>query len=1067
MQGSFWKTVAIVGVIGIGSLAILEVQHRLPGRHSEQDTAESQALARQIVESGEKTVDAALEDSEFDRMMAAASDTGATGTPAASFELTEPAQTPSDPGLEQFYGTEPVAAQANTPPVDTSVSLDQLARGGNPFDEDSQTVAASYQKTGNETVQPAGFVDENPFPAFSGNEPPESVPADAELKPFRRDDALAPTPEDSGTFQPEPAPDADFQLFSEDSGDASGSPAEPADATAQLAATPRQMKFFGADDETGPQERSGLTVPNSSMQDDNFPKAATAVADPAGSRVQIADAAPANARTDTEFSADADTNTASAGPNRRTAQFFEGDPAPLQPTPEPPASSAPAPFDGGDRMFDSDSGQNSPERPPADSRDEGTEFNQPASPFDQPPAPADRGSATGSDAGSRQPVEDNGLFREDLVPTPRDPAPRDPAPLAVPDRGFSSDVREPQNFPEDRVNEPPPLSPAPSLKSTPAESTSPLPFVEDLDEAEPSMIPDLDRSPSLSIPQPDNSFTPRPPPRSPLNYPSSPEPDNEPIEVRPFPSPSRDSSTPSGRASDGVRDFDGGQGNFNGGERTFDGRGQEFTDDLPADGRSTVPSGSRSRDFDSGIRQVSGVMRPNLVLQKTAPENATVGTPLDYRILVRNEGDASAYEVMVEDEVPNGATVDGARPQPELDRATSKLIWKFERIDPGETQEIAVRITPTGEGTLDGVATVKFKARVKATTVITAPRLRIQMRGPDEVRLGEEVTYRYVITNEGSGIARDVYVRTVLPKTGGLKHPAGSDLEYEIQALKPNEQREISLAVVAAEPGEHRAEAEVSAIGGNKAQAAWRTNVVGAQLKIVRRGPGRRFVGRSATYENIISNETNFDALDARVVEQVPEGMKFLSASRGGRYDEKNRTVTWRINRIGAGLQENLQIELMPTSAGSRESVVAVFENAGLRGEDHVSTTVVEDLHNVSADITQLDGPIAMGETFGFTITVDNRGTADATDVELVVDVPEEIQVIGAGSREVQAKLLEGNVVQYSMLVRIPPDQQQAFELKLKGVRPVRNGVVEASVRYAQMERPLVVSESVTIYEDR
>ena len=340
------------------------------------------------------------------------------------------------------------------------------------------------------------------------------------------------------------------------------------------------------------------------------------------------------------------------------------------------------------------------------------------------------------------------------------------------------------------------------------------------------------------------------------------------------------------------------------------------------------------------------------------------------------------------------------------------------------------------------------------------------MVGPDEVRLGEEVKYRYVITNKGSGEARNVFVRTVLPESGGLKHPAGNDLEYEITALKPDEQREIVLAVVAAEPGEYRAQAEVTAAGGAKDQASWRTNVVGAQLKIDRRGPKRRFVGRSAVYENIISNDTNFDAIDARVTEKIPDGMRFVSATEGGRYDQNTRTVTWRLNRIGPGKMATLKIELMPTQAGPLESVVTVFENAGVQSDDYVSTTQVEDLHNVSADISQLDGPVAVGETFGFTISIDNRGTADATDVELFVDVPQEIQVVGAGSREIPAKLLAGNRVEYRIIVRIAPNQQKDFELKLRGKQTLSNGVVKASVRYKEMSEPLVVSESVTVYRD-
>lgn len=468
------------------------------------------------------------------------------------------------------------------------------------------------------------------------------------------------------------------------------------------------------------------------------------------------------------------------------------------------------------------------------------------------------------------------------------------------------------------------------------------------------------------------------------------------------------------------------------------------------------------------VRQIASVMRPKLVLQKDAPENATVGTPLQYSITVRNDGDAHAYDVVVEDELTASSRIDAAKPQASRSNDGERLVWEFDSIAPGEEEEIQVQVTPTGEGVLDGIATVKFKSRVKATTMITAPRLELKMEGPDEVRLGDKVQYRYVITNEGSGEARSVFVRTVLPQNGGLRHPQGQDLEYEIPLMEPGEQREILLSVVAGEPGSQQAQAFVTSRNGSKDQAAWSTDVVGAQLQMLRRGPKRRFVSKTARYENIVTNETSFDAKDARVVERIPPGMEFKAAGQGGRFDPRERTVTWEIRRLAAKATTTLQLELEPRVAGQQDSRVTIFENIGAQSDDYVSTTVVEDLHNVSATISQLDGPVALGEVFGFTIAVDNRGTADATDIQLSVEVPPEIEVFGAGTKEFPAGLKRGtNTVVYQMVVRIKPNQQQDFELKLRGIRPGRNKIVKASVKYTQMSEPLEISESVTIYDDR
>lgn len=1085
MQGSFWKSIAVVGVIGIGSLAILEVQRSITDGAGQQaqDDADAAALAEQIVSSGEQTVDATLGESDFEKLL-----TGGDSS-APKFDLTEPTD---EAGAESpFYDAAAVAQESAT--VDTNVAMANLS-DGNPFArEEAAAVRAGYSSTedaAGSKIQPAGFEHESASESESAfdilkqeqaaraaQENSAGSSAD-QPKAFAEDDAVAGPSENQSVPEPSAEP---FPLFGLDEPAADVGTNDGAGAAINFNADPADTAAPAFDDPV-------RTPPEATDQRSN-------------EMMFIGAGQPKEDRADPTLNDDAAPSNTS--PALRTARNGDRSGINLQPTPDPLTS--PFPED----PADSDPADSTGGRPaPLPSFDEpfGSSFG---SAGEQPE------SNRATERGNTQPDPGNSTgdatqpFSEDLVPVPREPGQEPPAELTPqPDPQFGTPSAEPTP----RGSNGPTFDDRP--ESTPAgdaPGSSALPFAEDLNSSTaPNRSNDpaapgfgnqpFDTEPSNNEPPfgSEGNFDERgsgEPGFGGSNSNSGPPPLSIPggMDLQPTPRTDPRFDRVPGRGNnlnDPLNERHNDSFDENGTGRSIvrplrDDRVPSFPDrsgtDSRSPGNSRIPGDSgfnadadlaypevrprpRRSTRDSAVRTVAGVMRPNLVLQKSAPENATVGTPLKYSILVKNEGDATAYDVVVEDEVTPAAEVNGVYPQSEIDRQTNKLIWKFAKIEPGEDQTITVEVVPTGEGTMDGVATVRFKTQVKATTVVTAPRLEVQMRGPDEVRLGDEVKYSYVITNRGSGEARDVYVRTLLPEDGGLRHPAGNDLEYKIDSLKPNEQREISLAVIAGEPGEFRADAEVTATGGIKDQASWRTKIVGAQLRIVRRGPRKRFVNREGTFENIISNESNFDARDARVVEQVPTGMRFIDATRGGRYDSDTRTVTWNINHIGAGEMETLQVRLMPTTAGSAESTVTIYENVGLQSSE-VSTTVVEDLHNVSADISQLDGPVAAGEVFGFTIAVDNRGTADATDVSLTVEVPDAIQVVGAGSREVQARLLEGNIVQYNVVVRIPPNQQKDFEIKLKGLREVQNALVKASVRYAQMEKPLVVSESVTIYE--
>ena len=227
-------------------------------------------------------------------------------------------------------------------------------------------------------------------------------------------------------------------------------------------------------------------------------------------------------------------------------------------------------------------------------------------------------------------------------------------------------------------------------------------------------------------------------------------------------------------------------------------------------------------------------------------------------------------------------------------------------------------------------------------------------------------------------------------------------------------------------------------------------------------------MGRSATYQNIVTNETNFEASNAMVVEQIPEGMRFLSASHDGEYNPDSRQVRWAIDRLLPGKQAVLEIELKAETAGQMETIVEVTENAGFRSRAAENTVVtVEDLHNVTADISRQDEPVAVGERFGFTITIENRGTAVARNVQMSVQVPPEMKALAAGTRDVPGALFAGNLVKYDTVLTIQPDTKMTFQLTLQGQQGVRNALVQAYLKYDEMQDPLIVSESVTVLNDQ
>ena len=943
MQSSLWKLLTAAGIIGIGTLVVLEVQNRLPARRSTVNGVTVQSTGTEISVTPDATT-------PFDEELAAASIADGANSPDKFDGPGAGVGRPAPPANNsQFFG----AAEERT------VHKDELTDNASPFavslmepeesdltelpaaveaasaDFDTAVTSASPSTTAKTSVKAASFRPDGASAVGSTSAPGDSVPV-MEL-PAASDDA----------------PVIPF----------------PNEIAATNAAVPMAAGASAKDNKSS-DKKTMMFFPNG------------------GKKEQKAASSPA-ALTTTPVAAPVATGTGNSLSASNVAPVATVD---LQPTPTSDADVPPT-------TFASDVASTATKVPKAAS------------------APKPVQSVRRTSASSDEPS----LFLPDPVPDVTSPPVLNPR---TPSRNLDEEIPsfEPAPFDADPETTDTPVAP---LSGTPMEDEETLPFMPDE-----STDPPRDNLDPAGVPLPSSGGSVR-------DGESEPDDTGSPLPFEPDPTtPRRDDSQPLPAA-----------------------------DDLPD--RVTRPGRERETNTPESTRTVSEVMRPQLTIQKKAPNTATVGVAHDYTILVTNEGASSAYDVVVDDELGGAAEFVQSKPVAEYNRDSDQLTWSFRELRAGEKKEITVRIRPTGEGTLDGVATVKFKAQVKSATVITAPKLELELTGPSEVKVGDEVQLTYSIRNRGSGDATNVVLRSVLPP--GLKHPEGGDLEYEIENLPAGGSENVDLTVIAAEPGDLiLVSAEVTSSGISAAKAKTEIEVVGAQLTLERLGPERRYVGRSASYQNIVTNDSKFEAINATVVEEVPQGLRFVSASGGGVYNPDNRRIQWSVPKLAANKQLVLEVELIAEEAGQKETIVEVTENAGFRTPLTENTIViVEDLHNVTADISRQDEPVQVGERFGFTVTIDNRGTAVARNVEMSVQVPTELKVLAAGTRQVPGKLMPGNMVKYNRVLEIGPNAQMTFQLTLQGQQAVKNAVVEAFLKYDEMQKPLIVSESVTVYDDR
>jgi uncharacterized repeat protein (TIGR01451 family) len=488
---------------------------------------------------------------------------------------------------------------------------------------------------------------------------------------------------------------------------------------------------------------------------------------------------------------------------------------------------------------------------------------------------------------------------------------------------------------------------------------------------------------------------------------------------------------------------------------------------APAVSQSTPPAttdlhSEPAPDFqgDGTISEQSplGPQRPQLNIEKIAPPNALIGQSLVYSILVKNVGTSEARDVVVEDRIPKGTKLSGTIPRAEL--TGKKLIWRIGNIAPNDQRKIMIRVIPLEAGEIGSVATVNFVSEAAAETVVTAPRIEFELSAPKDAKLGGTVPFHFKVRNVGTGEARGVVIRDLIPQ--GLSHGAGNDLEYEIGRLPPGKARELTLDLKATKIGTTINRAVVVGEGGLSVKAEAAIEVSGSKIAVSRSGPQRRYLLRPAIYTNTLVNESKYDVEGVVAVETVPAGMEFAGATRGGQFNEGSRTIAWRIDHMAPGETCVVKSQLVPKSTGVQNGTVRVTVPNGEPAEASSQTTV-EGFAALGVEVAGAEGPVDVGEKVTLRINARNKGTIAATNVVVTVDVPEQMAIVsvrGPGKRS-----QEGNQVQFGPIPTLEGRTAAACELVLQASKR-GDSRIRVSLRADQVDKPLTREESVLVLSE-
>lgn len=460
-----------------------------------------------------------------------------------------------------------------------------------------------------------------------------------------------------------------------------------------------------------------------------------------------------------------------------------------------------------------------------------------------------------------------------------------------------------------------------------------------------------------------------------------------------------------------------------------------------------------------GSKQLEGAQSPQVTIEKIAPAEVQVGRPATFQIRVRNSGKVAAHKVEIHDELPRGTRLMSTNPQASQG-VRGELVWSLGTMPPGEEMTAEIQVMPVEEGELGSVATVRFHAEATARTLATKPELIVETTAPAQVLVGDPVVLTVTITNPGTGVASGVVLEERIPV--GLQHPAGTELEYDIGELKPNESRQLQLQLVAQRPG---VVTNVLVARGDvnlKAEHRLDIRVLAPELDLAVDGPKRRFLEREAAYTVAISNPGTAPAERVELVAQLPSGLKFVSANNAGHYNEAEHAVHWQLEELPIQETGTVKLVTLPVEAGEHKLLVSANADKGVSAERE-QPVVIEGIAAIMFEVVDVQDPVEKGGETTYEIRVVNQGSKAASNVQLVVNLP-------AGMRPIAAEgpthhSLAANRIVFEGLSRLAPKADTTYRVRVQCLQP-GDQRIQAQLTTAEIRDPVTKEESTRVYSD-
>ena len=274
---------------------------------------------------------------------------------------------------------------------------------------------------------------------------------------------------------------------------------------------------------------------------------------------------------------------------------------------------------------------------------------------------------------------------------------------------------------------------------------------------------------------------------------------------------------------------------------------------------------------------------------------------------------------------------------------------------------------------------------------VQSPSLTIEKVSPREIQVNQSADFEIKVRNVGRVVANDVMVVDRVPSgtefIGASPEPTklerSGDVQWTIGTIEPGQEKRIRFQLRPTQPGEIGSVAHVLFA----TRASMRTVVTKPVLDIVHSARPRVLIGDNVVFDVIVENRGDGPATEVIVQEEVPDQLE---------YQEGFRQLEYEIGTLMPGQKRKIQLALRADKVGEFRNVVFVSGKGGLEAKHEIDVEVIAPEIRVTSE-----GPnrrfLQRKATHAFTIQ--NEGTAEANNVNLVARLPSGLRYVSSDNR--------------------------------------------------------------------